>query len=48
MDKEDARLLQMEALHERRKRVIRLHRKTIKVMRIVEVTGLVPGGTLCH
>ena len=40
MDKEDARLLKMEALHERRKQVIRLHRRGIKVMQIVELTGL--------
>ena len=39
MDKEDARLLKMEALHERRKQVIRLHRKGIKVMQIVDMTG---------
>ena len=40
MDKEDARLLKMEALHERRKQVVRLHRRGIKVMQIVELTGL--------
>ena len=40
MGKEDARLLKMEALHERRKQVIRLHRKGIKVMQIVDMTGL--------
>ena len=40
MDKEDARLLKMEALHERRKLVIRLHRRGMKVMQIVDTTGL--------
>lgn len=40
MDKEDARKQSREVLHERRKQVIRLHRKDIGVMQIVEHTGL--------
>ncbi|NJS37498.1 MAG: IS630 family transposase [Brachymonas sp.] len=40
MDKEDARTQSREVLHERRKQVIRLHRKGIGVMSIVEQTGL--------
>lgn len=40
MDKEDARTQSREILHERRKQVIRLHRKGIGVMSIVEQTGL--------
>lgn len=40
MDKEDARTQPREVLHERRKQVIRMHRKGIGVMKIVEQTGL--------
>jgi transposase len=40
MDKEDARFQTLERLHERRKQVVRLHRKGIGVMRIVELVGL--------
>lgn len=40
MEKEDARLQTLEQLHERRKQVVRLHRKHIKVMQIVAMTGL--------
>ena len=40
MDKEDARKQTLVELHERRKQVVRLHRKGYKVMRIVELTGL--------
>ena len=40
MDKEDARTQSREVLHGRRKQVIRLHRKGIGVMSIVEQTGL--------
>lgn len=40
MDKEDARSQTLEQLHERRKQVVRLHKKGIKVMQIVAMTGL--------
>jgi len=40
MNKEDARYQTLEQLHERRKQVVRLHRKGMGVMRIVELTGL--------
>jgi transposase len=40
MEKEDARYQTLEQLHERRKQVARLHKKGIKVMQIVEMTGL--------
>lgn len=40
MDKEDARYQTLERLHERRKQVVRLHRKGVGVMRIVELVGL--------
>jgi transposase len=40
MDKEDARYQKLEQLHERRKQVVRLHRKGHGVMAIVELTGL--------
>ena len=40
MDKEDARYQTLEQLHERRKQVVRLHRKGHGVMHIVELTGL--------
>lgn len=40
MEKEDARYQKLEQLHERRKQVVRLHRKGYGVMAIVELTGL--------
>lgn len=40
MEKEDARYQTLEQLHERRKQVVRLHKKEIKVMQIVAMTGL--------
>jgi transposase len=40
MDKEDARYQTLEQLHERRKQVVRLHKKGLKVMQIVAMTGL--------
>jgi hypothetical protein len=40
MNKEDVRFQALEHLHERRKQVVRLHRKGIGVMRIVELSGL--------
>jgi transposase len=40
MEKEDARYQTLAQLHERRKQVVRLHKKGIKVMQIVAMTGL--------
>jgi transposase len=40
MDKESARKQTMSQLHERRKQVIRLHTRGVKVMKIVDQTGL--------
>ena len=40
MDKEDARYQTLEQLHERRKQVVRLHRRGYGVMHIVKLTGL--------
>ena len=40
MEKEDARKQSREVLHERRKQVIRLYRKGMRVMKIVEHSGL--------
>lgn len=40
MDKEDARYQKLEQLHERRKQVVRLHRRGTGVMEIVTLTGL--------
>ena len=40
MDKEDARYQTLEQLHERRKQVVRLHKRGIKVMQLVQMTGL--------
>ncbi len=40
MEKESARSQTLEQLHERRKQVVRLHQKGIKIMQIVELTGL--------
>jgi transposase len=39
-DKEDARYQKLEQLHERRKQVVRLHRKGVGVMAIAGMTGL--------
>ena len=40
MEKDDARKQSREILHERRKQVIRMHRKGMPVMQIVERSGL--------
>ncbi len=40
MEKEDARYQTLEQLHERRKQVIRLHKRGIKVMELVQMSGL--------
>ena len=40
MQKDDARKQSREVLHERHKQVIRMHRKGVGVMQIVELTGL--------
>ena len=40
MEKENARKQTLEQLHERRKQVVRLHKKAIKIMQIVAMTGL--------
>ncbi|MBC7601778.1 MAG: IS630 family transposase, partial [Ramlibacter sp.] len=40
MDKENARKQTLERLHERRKQVVKLHKKGIGVMQIVGMTGL--------
>lgn len=40
MEKEDARYQTLQQLHERRKQVIRLHKRGIKVMELVQMTGL--------
>lgn len=40
MEKEDARYQTLERLHERRKQVVRLHKKGLKIMQIVSMTGL--------
>ena len=40
MEKDDARYSTLEQLHERRKQVVRLHRKGYGVMQVVELTGL--------
>lgn len=40
MEKENARKQTLEQLHERRKQVVRLHKKGIKIMQIVVMTGL--------
>lgn len=40
MEKEDARKQTLEQLHERRKQVVRLHKKAMGVMQIVSLTGL--------
>ena len=38
MEKEDARKQTLEQLHERRKQVVRLHKKALGVMQIVSLT----------
>ena len=40
MEKENARKQTLEQLYERRKQVVRLHKKAIKIMQIVSMTGL--------
>ena len=40
MEKESARSQTLEQLHERRKQVVRLYKQGIKIMQIVEMTGL--------
>jgi hypothetical protein len=40
MDKETARKQILKQLHRRRKQVVRLHKKAIKIMQIVAMTGL--------
>lgn len=40
MEKENARKQTLEQLHERCKQVVRLHKKDIKIMKIVDMTGL--------
>jgi DNA-directed RNA polymerase specialized sigma subunit len=40
MEKENARKQSLEQLHERRKQVVRLHKKALGVMQIVSMTGL--------
>ena len=40
MEKENARKQTLEQLHERRKQVVGLHKKDIKIMQIVAMTGL--------
>jgi transposase len=40
MDKEDARFQKLEQWHERRKLVVRLHRRGTAVMEIASLTGL--------
>ena len=40
MERENARKQTLEQLHERRKQVVRLHKKGIKIMQIVAMTGL--------
>ena len=40
MEKENARKQTLEQLHERRKQVIRLHKRGIKVMELVQMSGL--------
>ena len=40
MEKENAAKQTLEQLHERRKQVVRLHKKGIKIMQIVAMTGL--------
>ncbi len=40
MEKENARKQTLEQLHERRKQAVRLHKKGIKIMQIVDMTEL--------
>ncbi len=39
-ERKNARTQTLEQLHERRKQVVRLHKKSMKVMQIVTMTGL--------
>lgn len=41
MNKKDARYQMLEQLHERRKQVVRLHKRGIKIMQLVRMTGLI-------
>ncbi len=48
MEKENARKQTLEQLYERRKQVVRLHKKAMGVMQIVSLTGLShPGVRAC-
>jgi hypothetical protein len=48
MEKENARKQTLEQLHERRKQVVRLHKKAMGVMQIVSLPGLShPGVRAC-
>ena len=40
MEKENAAKQSLEQLHERRKQVVRLHKRGIKIMKVAEMTGL--------
>lgn len=40
MGKENARKQTLEQLHERRKQVVRLHKKAIGIMQVADMTGL--------
>jgi hypothetical protein len=40
MEKENAAKQTLEQVHERRQQVVRSHKKGIKIMQIVELTGL--------
>lgn len=40
MDKEDARKQTLQQLHERRKQVVRMHKRQLGIMQIVELSGL--------
>lgn len=40
MEKENARKQTLEQLHERRKQVVRLHKRGVKIMQIVDMAGL--------
>ena len=40
MEKENAAKQTLEQLHERRKQVVRLHKRGIKIMKVVEMMGL--------
>ena len=40
MEKENAAKQILDQLHERRRRVVMLHKRGIKIMNVVEITGL--------